>query len=146
MPQFSESVEIKRAPEEVWKVLGEPERWFDGYLETRSRTGEYPGPDSHNDHLYRTRMKEQVEVHVTRSEAPNVLEEDQDGKTFHRHVRYSLKSDMGGTFVRVDDEVTFKGFGKLAAPIAARDVQHRWETSLRRLKSEAESNGESAAS
>ena len=70
MAQFSETVDIKRPPEEVWRVLGEPERWFEGYLETRSRSPEYPAPDTRNDHLYRTRMREEVEVRVTRSEAP----------------------------------------------------------------------------
>jgi hypothetical protein len=48
---------------------------------------------------------------VTRSEAPSVLEEDQEGKTF----------------------------GKLAAPIASRDIKKRWETSLRKLRAAAES-------
>jgi len=142
MPQFIESVAIERAPDEVWKLLGEPERWFEGYLETESRSGDYPGADSRNDHLYRTRMKEQVEVHVTRSEPPSLLEEDQDGKTFHRHVRYRLSPDMCGTFVRVDDEVSFKGLGKLAGPIATRDVKHRWEASLRNLKAQAEGEAE----
>ena len=49
MAQFSETVDIKRPPEEVWRVLGEPERWFEGYLETRSRSPEYPAPDTRND-------------------------------------------------------------------------------------------------
>jgi hypothetical protein len=34
MAQFSETVDIKRPPEKVWKVVGQPERWFEGYLET----------------------------------------------------------------------------------------------------------------
>ena len=89
MAQFSETVDIKRPPEEVWRVLGRPARWFEGCLETRSRSPEYPAPDTRNDHFYRTRMREEVEVRV---------------------------------------------LGKLAAPIASRDVRNRWATSLKRLK------------
>jgi hypothetical protein len=75
---------------------------------------------------------------VTRSEAPNVLEEDQHGKTFSRHVRYRLSPSAVGTSVRVDDDVSFKGLGKLAAPIASRDIKQRWHTSLEKLKVAAE--------
>ena len=77
MAQFSETVEIKRPPEEVWRVVGQPERWVEGYLETRSRSPEYPAPETRNDHLYRTRMKEEVEARVTRAEASTLLEETQ---------------------------------------------------------------------
>jgi uncharacterized protein YndB with AHSA1/START domain len=138
MPQFSESIDIERPPEEVWRAISTPEHWFEGYLETRSRSAEYPGPGTRDDHLYRTRMKEEVEARVTRSEAPSVLEEDQEGKTFSRHVRYSLNPSPAGTTFRVDDQVDFKGLGKLAAPIASRDIKRRWETSLRKLKAAAE--------
>jgi uncharacterized protein YndB with AHSA1/START domain len=138
MPQFSESIDIERPPEEVWRAISTPERWFEGYLETRSRSAEYPGPDTRDDHLYRTRMKEEVEARVTRSEPPTVLEEDQAGKTFSRHVRYSLNPSPAGTVLRVDDDVSLKGLGKLAAPIASRDIRKRWETSLLKLKAAAE--------
>jgi uncharacterized protein YndB with AHSA1/START domain len=138
MAQFSETVDINRPPEEVWRVLGEPERWFDGYLETRSRSPEYPASDTRNDHLYRTRMKEQVEVRVTRSEAPTLLEETQQGRTFARRVRYSLSPVPEGTLLRLEDNIVFKGLGKLAAPIASRDVRNRWATSLERLKAAVE--------
>jgi len=139
MPRFSEMIDIERPPEDVWRAIGTPERWFEGYLETRSRSEDYPGPDTRDDHLYRTRTKEDVEARVTRSEAPTVLEEDQQGKTFSRHVRYSLSPSPSGTTLRVEDDVTFKGLGKLAAPIASRDIKKRWETSLERLKAAAES-------
>jgi uncharacterized protein YndB with AHSA1/START domain len=139
MPQFSEIIDIERPPEDVWRAIGTPERWFEGYLETRSRSEDYPGPDTRDDHLYRTRTKEDVDARVTRSEAPTVLEEDQQGKTFSRHVRYSLSPSPSGTTLRVEDDVTFKGLGKLAAPIASRDIRKRWETSLERLKAAAES-------
>jgi carbon monoxide dehydrogenase subunit G len=139
MPHYSQTIEIMRPPEQVWSAISTPERWFDGYLETRSRSAEYPGPGSHDDHLFRTRMKEEVVARVTRSEAPSVLEEDQEGRTFSRHVRYTLDPSNGGTSVRVEDDVDFKGIGKLAAPIASRDIRKRWESSLRRLKAAAES-------
>jgi hypothetical protein len=86
----------------------------------------------------RTRMREEVEARVTRSEAPTVLEEDQKGRTFSRHLRYSLDRSASGTHLRVEDEVEFKGLGKLAAPLAARDIGKRWDTSLRNLKAAAE--------
>jgi uncharacterized protein YndB with AHSA1/START domain len=139
MPQFSEIIDIARPPEDVWRAIGTPERWFEGYLETRARSEDYPGPDTRDDYLYRTRRKEDVDARVTRSEAPTVLEEDQQGKTFSRHVRYSLSPSPSGTTLRVEDEVTFKGLGKLAAPIASRDIKKRWVTSLERLKAAAES-------
>jgi len=138
VPQFSESIDIERPPEEVWRAISTPERWFEGYLETRSRSAEYPGPGTRDDRLYRTRMKEEVEARVTRSEAPRVLEEDQEGRTFSRHVRYSLDPSPAGTHLRVDDQVDFKGLGKLAAPIASRDVRKRWQMSLEKLKAAAE--------
>ena len=138
MPQFSESIDIARPPEDVWRAIGTPERWFEGYLETRTRSADYPGPDTRDDHIYRTRRKEEVDARVTRSEAPSVLEEDQEGKTFSRHVRYSLTPSPMGTSVQVQDDVSFKGLGKLAAPIASRDIKKRWETSLQRLRATAE--------
>ena len=138
MPQFSESIEIARPPEDVWRAIGTPERWFEGYLETRVRSPDYPGPGTHDDHLYHTRRNEEVGARVTRSEAPSVLEEDQEGKTFSRHVRYSLSPTPVGTSLRVEDDVSFKGLGKLAAPLAARDIRKRWESSLEQLKAAAE--------
>ncbi len=75
MPQFSDSIDIARPPEDVWRAIGTPERWFEGYLETRTRSADY---------------------------------------------------------------VSFKGLGKLAAPIASRDIKRRWESSLARLKATAE--------
>jgi hypothetical protein len=38
----------------------------------------------------------------------------------------------------VEDDVNFKGLGKLAAPIASRDIKQRWATSLAKLKATAE--------
>ena len=147
MPHFIETIDIARPPEDVWRAIGAPERWFDGYLETRSRSEDYPAPDTRDDHVYRTRKKEQVASRVTRSEAPSVLEEDQEGQTFSRHVRYSLTPSMMGTTVvgtslRVDDDVRFKGLGKLAAPIASRDIRQRWHSSLEMLKAAAEAEHE----
>jgi uncharacterized protein YndB with AHSA1/START domain len=138
MPQFSESIDVERPPEDVWRAIGTPERWFEGYLETRSRSADYPGPDTRDDHLYRTRRKEAVDARVTRSEPPTLLEEDQEGQTFSRHVRYTLSPSPTGTTLRVEDDVSFKGLGKLAAPIASRDIKKRWGSSLERLKAAAE--------
>ena len=36
--------------------------------------------------------------------------------------------------LKVEDDVEFKGLGKLAGPIAARDVKRRWATSLQKLR------------
>jgi uncharacterized protein YndB with AHSA1/START domain len=82
MPHFSQTIDIERPPEDVWRAIGTAERWFEGYLVTRSRSEGYPGPGTHDDHLYRTRRKEEVGARVTRSEAPSVLEEDPEGKTY----------------------------------------------------------------
>jgi uncharacterized protein YndB with AHSA1/START domain len=138
MRHFSETIDIDRPPEDVWRTLGTPERWFDGYLETHARSPDYPAAQTRDDHGYRTRKKEKVEARVTRSEAPRMLEEDHDGQTFRRHVRYSLSPSSIGTSLRVDDDVSFKGLGKLATVIATRDIQHRWHTSLEKLKATAE--------
>ena len=138
MRHFSETIDIARPREDVWRAIGRPERWFDGYIETRSRSADYPGPDTRDDHVYRTRRKEPVDARVTRSEAPSVLEEDLEGKTFARHVRYSLTPSNGGTLLRVDDDVRFKGLGKLASVIATRDINHRWHSSLGKLKATVE--------
>jgi uncharacterized protein YndB with AHSA1/START domain len=138
MPQFSESIEIERPPEDVWRAIGAPERWFAGYVETHSRSADYPRPGTRDAHLYHTRRNEEVETRVTRSEAPSVLEEDQEGQTFSRHLRYSLSPSATGTVVQVQDDVSFKGLGKLAAPVASRDIKKRWETSLEKLKTAAE--------
>lgn len=138
MPQFRDSIEIARPPEDVWRAIGTPERWFEGYLETRSRSEGYPGPETRDDHVYRTRTNEQVSARVTRSEAPSVLEEDQEGKTFSRHVRYSLTPSSAGTHLRVEDDVSFKGLGKLAAPMASRDIKKRWHASLEALRATTE--------
>jgi len=67
MPHFSEMIEISRPPDAVWRVLARPEQWFEGYLETKNRSPDYPAPDSRNDHVYKTRMKEDVTVKVLRS-------------------------------------------------------------------------------
>ena len=83
-------------------------------------------------------MTEDVEVRVTRCEAPTLLAETQRGKTFARRVRYSLTPAPDGTSLRVEDNVVFNGLGKLAAPIASRDVRNRWATSLERLKAAVE--------
>jgi uncharacterized protein YndB with AHSA1/START domain len=142
MPHFSEIIDIGRPPEDVWRTISRPERWFEGYRETKSRSADYPGPDTRDEHVYHTRRDEEVAARVTRSEAPSVLEEDQEGKTFSRHVRYSLSPSPEGTTLRVEDDVSFKGLGKLAAPIASRDIRKRWETSLTKLKATTEGRQE----
>lgn len=73
------------------------------------RSPGYPAPDTRNDHLYRTRIKEEVEVRVTRAEAPTLLDETQQGKTFARRVRYSLSPAPDGTLLRVEDNVRVGG-------------------------------------
>ena len=44
MPQFSNSIDVERPPDEVWRTISTPERWFEGYLETRSRSTDTPDP------------------------------------------------------------------------------------------------------
>lgn len=138
MPRLSESVEIARPAEEVWRLLGEPERWVEGYVETRSRSPEYPGPHTRNDHLFRTRIKEHVSVRVVRSERPVDLEESHEGKTFSRRLSYRLSPTEGGTRLTVEDEIAFKGLARLAAPLALLDVKRRWSRSLANLRAAVE--------
>jgi hypothetical protein len=38
--------------------------------------------------------------------------------------------------------VNYKGLGKLAAPIASRDIRKRWDASLHKLKDAVEARGE----
>jgi uncharacterized protein YndB with AHSA1/START domain len=141
MTHFSETIEIGRPPDAVWRVLARPEQWVEGYVETKTRSPEYPGADSRNDHVYRTRMKEDVSVKVVRSEVASVLEETQSGKTFSRRVVYKLEPGYAGTKMTVEDDIDFKGLGKLAGPIAARDVKKRWEKSLERLRDVVQAGG-----
>jgi hypothetical protein len=91
MPQYTESTEIGSPPPRVWERLAEPERWSEGYLATRFRSPDYPKPDPRNDHVYRTRIREDVDVRVIHSEPPTLLEEAQRGRTFSRRVRYRLE-------------------------------------------------------
>jgi uncharacterized protein YndB with AHSA1/START domain len=116
-------VEIARPPEDVWRLLVVPERWFGGYRETRSRSDHYPAVGARNDHIYGTCATEDVRVTVTRCEPPGVLEEHQEGRTFWRDVVHSLTPSALGTSVRVDDEVIFKGLGRLAASLASRECE-----------------------
>src|ERR671935_1168161 len=142
MPHFSQTMEIRRPPDAVWRVLAQPEQWFEGYLETKNRSPDYPAPDSRNDHVYKTRMREDVTVTVSRSEADSLLEETQQGRTFSRKVTYRLEpADEDRTKLTVEDDVDFKGLGKLAGPFATRDVRSRWTKSLERLRNTAMASG-----
>ena len=123
MPHFTETIDIARPPQDVWRAIGTPERWFDGYPKTRSRAAAYLGPDTRDYDVSRTRRKEQIAARVTRSEVPSVFEEDQEGKTFSRYLRYSLNPSPTGISLRVDDDDNFKQLGKLAAPIASPDIK-----------------------
>jgi hypothetical protein len=49
-----------------------------------------------------------MDARVTRSEAPTLLE-DQEGRTFSRHVPYSLSPSLVGTSVRVKDDAKLQG-------------------------------------
>jgi len=86
-------------------------------------------------------MDEEVKARVSRSEPAALLEEEQEGKTFARHLRYRLEASDGGTRLTVEDEITFKGLAKLAAPLAFRDVKRRWVRSLEQLRGAAEASG-----
>jgi hypothetical protein len=53
-------------------------------------------------------------------------------------VQFNLSASPTGTSLQVEDDVSFKGLGKLAAPIASRDIRKRWQTSLEHLKGATE--------
>ena len=114
MAHFSESIYIERPPEEVWQEI-------------------------HTSHDHnRTHREETVDARVTQSTPPSLLEEHQEGRTFSRRLRYRVQPAPGGTSVRVEDEVSFKGFGRLMAPIASHDIKRRWGTLLGQLKAALE--------
>jgi len=139
MPRHTSSIEVARPAQQVWRVLALPERWFEGYLETRHRSPDYPAGDARNDHLYRTQMREEVAARVIRSQEPTLLEEAQRGKTFSRRLIYRLEpSDADRTLLTVEDEISFLGLAKLAAPYATFDVRRRWRRSLEKLRAEVE--------
>jgi MFS transporter, NNP family, nitrate/nitrite transporter len=127
------SVVIPQPSDAVWSVLVRPEGWYEGFRRSLSSDDGYPAPGSHNDHVYRTRIDENVAVEVTASRAPEQLEERHEGRTFTRRISYRLEPADGGTRVTVDDEIEFKGLARLAAPLALHDVQQRWARSIDRL-------------
>ena len=55
-------------------MLAVPEPWFEGYRETRSRSGHYPAVGARNDNIYRTSVNEDVRVTVTRCGPTGLLE------------------------------------------------------------------------
>lgn len=138
MPLVTDSIQIARPPKDVWRLLGRPELWMEGYLDTMQRSPDYPGPDTRNDHVFRTQVREHVEARVTRSEPPSLLEEEQRGRSFSRDVRYRLEPAGDRTRLTVEDEISFIGIARMASPFATPDVRRRWSRSLDRLRAEAE--------
>jgi hypothetical protein len=53
-------------------------------------------------------------------------------------VRYRLEPVGERTRVTVEDDISFLGLARLAAPLASRDVRGRWRRSLERLRETAE--------
>ena len=138
MPRTTETIEIAAPAARVFEVIATPERWSEGYLETRLRSPHYPRPESRNDHVYRTRIRENVAARVISCEPPRLLGEAQRGRPFSRRVRYRLEPAGEGTRLTVEDEISFLGLAVLAAPLAVRDVRARWQRSLERLRESAE--------
>jgi uncharacterized protein YndB with AHSA1/START domain len=134
MPEHEETVELPAAPAAVWAALARPEDWFVGYRQTRARSPEYPSPGSRNDHVYHTRVDEQVDVAVVSSMPEELLEEEHEGRTFRRRIRYRLEPAGAGTRLTVTDDISFKGLARLAAPFAFEDARGRWGRSLERLR------------
>src|SRR5262245_49948864 len=110
MAHFQESIYIQRPPEEVWR--------------------EIQTSHAHN----RTHREELLDARVTQSTPPSLLGEHQEGRTFSRRLRYRVNAAPGGTSVRVEDEVSFKGLGILLAPIMSHDIRKHWGVSLGQLK------------
>jgi hypothetical protein len=120
MPRFSDSTEIERPPEVVWRAIGTLERWLEGYLETRSRSADHHG--------------------LALATTPHP-KEGRGGCAGHEHLlpAPALQRCVSyGTSLQVDADVSLKGLGKLAAPIALRDIKKPWETSLEKLNAATE--------
>jgi hypothetical protein len=137
MPHFSGGIEIARPPEDVWWGIGTPERWFDGYVESRSRSADIRARDARRPYLPHAQERGGGRARDTLGGAGR-SRGGSGGPNLSRHVPYGLSPTPVGTSLRVGDEVSFKGLGKLAAPIASRDVKKRWQTSLEKLKAVAE--------
>jgi hypothetical protein len=67
----------RRPAARVFEVIATPERWSEGYLETRLRSPDYPRPESRNDRGYRTRIRENAAARVISCEPSRLLEEAQ---------------------------------------------------------------------
>lgn len=100
------------------------------------RSPDYPNPDSRIDHVYRTRIKEDVVARVIHSPRPRLLEEAQKGRTFSRRVRDRLEPARERTRLTVEESASS---GWLGWPPARRpDVRGRRRRSLERLRETAE--------
>jgi hypothetical protein len=99
------------------------------------RSPDYPRPDSRDDRVYRSRIRENVAARVVSCEPSRLLEEPQRGRTFSRRVRYRLEPAGEGTRLAVEDEISFRGLAVLAAcrPRRAGALQR----SLERLRESA---------
>jgi len=133
-PRLSHTVDVGSPPDAVWRLVGQPERWLEGYLETLSRSPGYPCAGAHNDHVFRTKLREEVQAQVVLCEPWSLVEEQQEGRTFCRRLRYRLVAAHGGTRLTVEDDIRFKSAAKLASSYALRDDRRRWERSLARLQ------------
>ena len=54
------------------------------------RSPDYPNPDSRNDHVYRTRIREDVAARAVHSDPPRLFEQAQKGKTFSRRAASAI--------------------------------------------------------
>ena len=124
MPRTTETIEIAAPAARVFEVIATPERWSEGYLETRLRSPDYPNPDSRNDHVYRTRIKEDVAARVIRSEPPRRLEEAKRGQDVLLSralpARAGRRAQRCGSLCRAPAsstaaEISFLGLARLAA-------------------------------
>jgi len=86
MPQYTESIEIGSAASRIWEMIARPERWSGGVPRDAPALPDYPKPDSRNNHIYLTRIKEDVAARAIRSQPPTLLEEARKERTFSRRL------------------------------------------------------------
>ena len=127
------SVEIARAPDEVFPWLVEPAkrlRWVEG-LESSE-----PAGDGYREVFAAHGIRTEVDVEVRRLEPPYAVDIHLRAKQFEADGKTTATAIDAGTRVESRIEAEYKGFmAKAAAPMITRQAQGSLERSLQTLKS-----------
>lgn len=114
-------------------MIARPERWSGGIPRDAPALPDYPKPDSRNNHIYLTRIKEDVAARAIRSQLPTLLEEARKEERSPA-VCYRLRPAGERAGLTVEDEISLLGLAQLAG----RAARARWKRSLERLRDATE--------